>query len=401
AASFSATGNLGFSSSENISFQTLAGKQVSLITPLVDVTLDMDVGGHASIGPGSSISADTTLAVSETFDDAGGIVGKAVLAFSATATGNVGGSQIIGSSGNVFIGAVDGDVTGLVAGNSAFFGTFNPGAHTIDNEYGFYSQYINFGGTGTTVTDVVGFYADGGQQIFGDLPTITRQTGVWVAEQLYGTTKYGVVVDSDSQGLTLGSGQDVTLTGSSTGFDLNGADLSTAGVINANGGIDTDSGDLSFKSATNNAIFQSDVFSDVKFSVLDGLGIGFELGAASARPFMEGTGEFDISITGTGRVMTFAPTITTVNPFGYDIDFLIKGDTKDLFFVDAGADTITLGGDLTSNSDLTTTGTVTWSGGGSANANSAYSHISATGASHSYINQAVLTTSSVAFGEMV
>ncbi len=48
--------------------------------------------------------------------------------------------------------------------------------------------------------------------------------------------------------------------------------------------------------------------------------------------------------------------------------------------------------------NINTTGSITWSGGSSANANSAYSHISSDGSSHSFINQSVTTASSPTFG---
>lgn len=49
------------------------------------------------------------------------------------------------------------------------------------------------------------------------------------------------------------------------------------------------------------------------------------------------------------------------------------------------------------NGNTVTLGTITWSGGSSANANAAYTHISSTGADHSYINQSVTTTASPTF----
>lgn len=54
-------------------------------------------------------------------------------------------------------------------------------------------------------------------------------------------------------------------------------------------------------------------------------------------------------------------------------------------------------GGTISGSTGTFTGAITWSGGGSANANSAYSHISSDGTSHTYINQDLRTTASPTF----
>lgn len=56
-----------------------------------------------------------------------------------------------------------------------------------------------------------------------------------------------------------------------------------------------------------------------------------------------------------------------------------------------------IGKDLSVGTTLTVGGTITWSGGTSARANSAYTHISSTGTDHTYINQSVVTTASPTF----
>jgi len=53
--------------------------------------------------------------------------------------------------------------------------------------------------------------------------------------------------------------------------------------------------------------------------------------------------------------------------------------------------------DFQSN-NLATLGTITWSGGGSANANTAYTHVSSCGADHGYLDQSVISGANVTFG---
>jgi len=91
---------------------------------------------------------------------------------------------------------------------------------TISNAYGLYlsTPQVDTG----TLTTGYGIYITSPAKGTG---TYTDYYGIWVSDATAGTNNYGIVIDSDNIGLTLGAGQDVTLTGSSSGFDFDGADL--------------------------------------------------------------------------------------------------------------------------------------------------------------------------------
>ncbi len=63
--------------------------------------------------------------------------------------------------------------------------------------------------------------------------TITTGVGLWCPDITNAGTAYGLVVDSDTVGLTLGASQDVTMIGSSSGFDIGSANFTTTGTIKA------------------------------------------------------------------------------------------------------------------------------------------------------------------------
>lgn len=92
---------------------------------------------------------------------------------------------------------------------------------TIVNAYNFYANIID--AEDGTITNGYNFYGKAPAVDAGG--TFAKFAHIWLEDATVGDTRYGIVVDSDDEGIILGSGQEVNITGSSDGLDLNGADM--------------------------------------------------------------------------------------------------------------------------------------------------------------------------------
>lgn len=190
-------------------------------------TGDFTTTGHLGIGTtavdASILRASETMTVDAfnawqallfqgTYDSSSGIV-----------SGLVGASLIVGDEAEASSAGL-----GLIGAASQVNVSHTSGTHAL--AYGHQIGLTATAGGGTT-TDakalLINWSADGSE-------TITTGTGIWLNDITNAGTAYGMVIDSDTVGLTLGAGQEATVIGSASGFDFGANAITTTGDISGN-----------------------------------------------------------------------------------------------------------------------------------------------------------------------
>jgi len=126
-------------------------------------------------------------------------------------------------------------------------------------------------------------------------------------------------------------------------ININGFTLTTTGGI-----------PLVLKSAVDAVSIEANGISqDITFGVLNGFGQGFEMGTTASSVFLRGLQTFSTGVNNNEEMIVYdSINGIIVNNEGLAInDFLIKGDTKNLFKTDAGDETVLISGDLNVTSD--------------------------------------------------